>query len=285
MKPHWLDISGKIDPALVELCFAVASCTSQLQIPYLIVGASARDLVMHHAYGATVQRATTDIDFALQVPSWDAFTELKNTLIKSGFADTKEIQRLMAPNGLPIDIVPFGDIADEAANIYWPPNSEFVMNVMGFQEAIENAVMVRLHAAPDLEVPVASPVGLILLKMIAWTDRELHLRNKDAKDIAYLLSTYETIPSVADYLYQDQSVLEQYEWDLTLAAAHDFGTEAWRIAFDATANAIKAILTNRLPQLSTTRFIQEMSTRHTYARNSELLGAFTTGFLAPTARG
>jgi len=283
MKPLWLNISRKIDPALVELCSSIAKCTSKLQIPYLIIGASARDLVMHYGYGAAVQRATTDIDFALQVPSWDSFTELKNTLTKIGFADTRETQRLIAPNGLPIDIVPFGEIADEATNIYWPPSNEFMMNVMGFQEAIDNAMMVRMSESPDLEVPVASPVGMILLKLIAWTDREIHMREKDAKDIGYLLSTYQTIPAVCDALYEDPSTLERYDWDLTLAAAQLLGMEAKQIALPQTSNVITALLNSKMNPLSITRLINDMSSApQAYSRNSQLLEAFSAGFLGIT---
>lgn len=60
-----LNISAKIDPALANLCAIVAECATQLQIPYLIVGATARDMVLHYGYGAKIQRATADIDFAL----------------------------------------------------------------------------------------------------------------------------------------------------------------------------------------------------------------------------
>jgi predicted nucleotidyltransferase len=83
-----LNISGKIESSLVDLCAIVAECATQLQIPYLVVGASARDMVLHHGYGAKVQRATTDIDFALQGPSWDAFEALRKELLANSFSET-----------------------------------------------------------------------------------------------------------------------------------------------------------------------------------------------------
>ncbi len=92
-----LNISAKIDPALANLCAIVADCAAQLQMPYLVVGASARDMVLHHGYGAKVQRATADIDFALQVPSWDAFATLRKELLANGFSETNTAHRLIGP--------------------------------------------------------------------------------------------------------------------------------------------------------------------------------------------
>ena len=52
MKPIWLDISGKIDPQTAAVYGAVGKAAQQLGMPYVVVGASARDLVMHYGYGA-----------------------------------------------------------------------------------------------------------------------------------------------------------------------------------------------------------------------------------------
>lgn len=117
MRAPLLNISAKIEPSLVDLCAIIAGCATQLQIPYLVVGASARDMVLHHGYGAKVQRATADIDFALQVPSWDAFAALRRELIRNNFSETNTAHRLIGPNNWPIDIVPFGGVADESAHI------------------------------------------------------------------------------------------------------------------------------------------------------------------------
>ncbi len=282
MTKPFLNISGKIDSAIVELCATVADCAVQLQIPYLVVGASARDMVLHHGFGAPVQRATSDIDFALQVPSWDSFTTLKRKLIENNFSETNMAHRLIAPNKWPIDIVPFGGVADENTNIQWPPSGDFVMNVLGFQEALDNANIVRLSNQPILDIPVASPVGMIILKFIAWLDRDAQMRNKDAKDIAYLLTTYEKIPAISDYLYQEQTLIERYEWDITLAAAHQLGIDAKKIALPQTHRVIAEFLNNQNSKLSMSRMLNEMDVHNdkTHARNLSMTNAFTMGFLS-----
>ncbi len=50
------------------------------------------------------------------------------------------------------------------------------MKVLGFQEACDNAEWVRIQENPELDVPVATPAGMSLLKIIAWTDRAGDLR-------------------------------------------------------------------------------------------------------------
>ena len=276
-----LNISQKIESSVADLCAIVAGCATTLQIPYLIVGASARDMVLHYGYGAKLQRATADIDFALQVPSWDAFAALRRELIRNNFSETNAAHRLIGPNNWPIDIVPFGGVADESANIQWPPSGDFVMNVLGFVEAFNHANIVRLSDMPILDVPVASPEGMTILKLIAWTDREIEQRNKDAKDLAYLLTTYEDIPTISDQLYSESTLMELYGWDMTLASAHQLGINVKQITLPQTQVVIASLLNNQHPRLKLERLINEMSENaaHQYARHQALISAFATGFL------
>lgn len=275
-----LNISAKIDPALADLCAIVADCATQLQIPYLIVGASARDIVLHYGYGAAVQRATADIDFALQVPSWNAFADLKNSLMANGFSETNTAHRLIAPNKWAIDIVPFGGVADENTNIQWPPSGDFVMNVLGFQDALNNANSVRLRDTPILDVPVASPEGMVILKLIAWMDRTADIRKKDAKDIAYLLTTYEKIPAISDQLYREEMLMELYGWDITLASAHQLGINVKQITLPQTYGVISELFNKPQYQLLLERLINEMGGNgaQQYSRNEALIKAFKQAF-------
>ena len=72
-----LDLTGKIDPSAESTLKIVNEVTSDLDIPYLIIGATARDMVLHYGYNTPVQRATTDIDFAFQVESWEHFATIE----------------------------------------------------------------------------------------------------------------------------------------------------------------------------------------------------------------
>jgi len=64
-----------------------------------------------------VRRATKDVDFAVVLPDWRAFAQLKGHLIRDhGFADEARQQhrlvfRAEGPGcGTPIDLVPFGGL-------------------------------------------------------------------------------------------------------------------------------------------------------------------------------
>jgi len=49
-----LNIAGKIDPRTVATTAAVNQVLTALGMPYVIVGATARDLVLHHGHGANI---------------------------------------------------------------------------------------------------------------------------------------------------------------------------------------------------------------------------------------
>ena len=192
MKNKLINISGKIDPSTIELYEAVKQAADSLKVSFVVVGASARDIVLHHAYGAKVQRATMDVDFGIQLSNWELFKVLKQKLIEAGFTEDRLPHRLSSPSKMRVDIVPFGQIEDEDTKIAWPPSGESVMSVLGFDEACKSAELVRIREEPPLDIPVASIEGIVLLKLIAWTDRaEKTLRQKDAKDFCYLLKNYE----------------------------------------------------------------------------------------------
>jgi len=277
-----LNLSGKIDPQTITVFETVDRVLDELGTPYVIVGATARDLVLHHGYGAKLQRATQDVDFAIEVPDWPAFDALRNKLVEQGFRTTGAQHRLISTTDVVVDIVPFGQIEDEVSSISWPPEGEVIMNVLGFREACDNAVWVRIQECPELDVPVATPAGMALLKIVAWIDRARELRRKDALDLAYLLSTYETIPWVVDTLYGDDSrIMEMYDWDMTQASSHLLGQHAYSIAQDNTRLAIARFARGEFGERNMESLIDEMCTQRSepqYERNGQLLSAFLAGF-------
>ena len=277
-----LNIAGKIDSKIIDLFELVSVATSESGIPYVVVGATARDLILHHGYGAKIQRATRDIDFAIEVPDWQAYVSLKNRLCQKGFKSDQAQHRLTSPDRIPIDIVPFGSIENPDASIAWPPKGEVVMNVMGFNEACVHAEWLRIRNNPVLDIPVATPAGMILLKLIAWTDRTVELRKKDAKDIAYLLSNYEKIPVVVDIMYDDLSVglMESYDWDRSQAASFILGQHAKDIASEATRKEVVKLASDKIPNVSIDRLLIDMCDNSDiqFERNRLLLSAFYQGF-------
>ncbi|HMU67749.1 MAG TPA: hypothetical protein PKE57_11405, partial [Cellvibrionaceae bacterium] len=161
------------------------------------------------------------------------------------------------------------------------PSGDFVMSVLGFVEALNHANIVRLSDMPILDVPVASPEGMTMLKFIAWTDRAADARKKDAKDIAYLLTTYENIPAVSDQLYRELTLMELYSWDITLASAHQLGINVKQMALPQTRSVISDVLNKQSAKLSVEKLINEMCENpDQYARNAMLIDAFGAGFFS-----
>lgn len=276
-----LNIAAKIDRKTRMLLAAVSHASTELDIPYVVVGATARDLVLHYGHGAPVQRATRDLDFAIEVPTWAAYDALKDRLCERGFKPDKPLHRLLGPEDTVMDIIPFGPVENTQASIAWPPRGEVVMSVLGFQDAYEAAEWVRIQNEPEIDVPVATPPGMALLKLIAWMDRGRGKRQKDALDIAYLLSTYESIRAVIDALYDEDGclTLETYEWEVTLAAAHLLRRHASQIAQIETRHEIARLARGELGELHLGQLAREMCEHigTQYASNQQRLAAFIAG--------
>lgn len=276
-----LNIAGKLDRLIVDTFDAVSHATSQLGTPYIVVGATARDLILHHGHGMGIARATRDIDFGIEVPDWATFAALKERLCELGFQTTGTQHRLTSPLDLQVDIVPFGRIEDGLSAVAWPPEGDIVMNVLGFQDAYGAAEWVRIREEPPLDVPVATPAGLVLLKIIAWSDPARIGRRRDATDIAHLLLNYERLPGIRDALYGDQiDLMEAHDWDLTRAAAQLLGDQARAIARPATRRHITQLATDDAETPRLDRLAEDMcaDVDTQYDRNRRLLSAFMAGF-------
>ncbi len=284
MKNSLLNISEKIDPVTVEIFSALADASQSNSMSFVVVGASARDIVLHHGYDAPIKRATTDIDFGIQVADWIAYEKIKTSLINLGFSQDRQSQRLISPKNIKVDIVPFGGVEDDSSKIAWPPSGDIVMNTCGFKEACDNALLVRISNNPVIDIPVATPASMTLLKIIAWSDRDSTLRRKDATDLRYLLETYSEIPDIKEILFNEKiSVLESYDWDNRLAGAALIGEDAKSIATEDTIDNIRMILDmedNREAILEDMCDQGNYDHEHEYGRVEILLTAYKEGFFS-----
>lgn len=91
-----------LDPIAPAILQAVKRATQESGIATMIVGATARDILLTHVFGLPVQRATADIDFAIAVKDWTRFDQLKNTLARmDGFYASKKLQSRLYYNENP----------------------------------------------------------------------------------------------------------------------------------------------------------------------------------------
>jgi len=156
MSKSLIDISNKIEPDVLEIYETISIAALKENIHFFIIGASARDLILEYGYNIKAGRITQDIDVAIKVSSWDEFEKLKSALIKTGKMNPTQSPHRMKyePNGFYIDIIPFGSIEDDKHLITWPFDHSVSLNVIGFQDALNNAQIVRMRREPSLDIPV-----------------------------------------------------------------------------------------------------------------------------------
>lgn len=218
-----------LDPITVEVLCAVDSAARDLVIDYFVAGAMARDIVLLNVLGFDTLRATRDIDLAVNVSSWNQFDALKTRLIDShGFSMANgAAQRVYYGSVYPVDLVPFGGVVENDGNIKWPPDSAIVMNVLGYDEALDSTLKVEVR--PGTVIPVASLASLAMLKVFAWIDRG-HRDRKDALDLALLLRRYADTIDAGDLHASEAAVLDAVDYDYERAGARILGKHIRQMA-------------------------------------------------------
>lgn len=226
MKKILLDLSNRIDPVLIDIFSHITKVAAQHRIPFFVIGATARDIVLECAYGITPSRATRDLDLGVNVADWLKFQKLSKALIKTDmFKGSSSPQRFFYKNGLPVDIVPFGKIAGKTSSIAWPPRHDVQLDLLGFAESFAHSLIIRLSNEPHLEVPFASPVGWALMKIISWNDREGGSKVKDAQDLSLILGKYAEAGNENRLYDSEAQLLEDEEYDLEKSGARLLGRD------------------------------------------------------------
>jgi len=174
---------------------------------FFVAGAMAREVLLTHVHGRSTGRHTRDIDIAVLIKDWAQFTLLKNSMLAQGAAEIPgNVQRVLW-EGVEIDILPFGGIA-QGNEIRWPPELAVAMSVEGFAEAYANTLTIEIPECGD--VRFSSLPGLLLLKLFAWRARGDEY-TKDAVDIHKILHEYQHVE--ASRLYDNDEWGESVDWD------------------------------------------------------------------------
>jgi predicted nucleotidyltransferase len=264
-----------LSPNLLMLVRALDQVTKQLQIPYVVIGATARDILIEHVHGLETTRATRDIDFAVAVSSWEKFARLKEYLIATGaFKAGEQSHRLtfgQDSGAYPLDLVPF-DGVERNGEIAWPPAGDFVMNVTGYTDALDSALNVEIE--PGFIVKIVSLPAMVILKILAWNDRPE--RDKHATDVLLILRNYHQTGQL-DRLYDDENIalLEKHGYDLELAGAALLGRDARRDVVKETRVQVTGVFA---AEKISEKFIGQMMRTQLGDRNRAalLLAAFIT---------
>ncbi|MGO3181269.1 MAG: nucleotidyl transferase AbiEii/AbiGii toxin family protein [Aequorivita sp.] len=178
-------------PLLKPILLELTGYFKEARISFFVIGATARDIIME-LHDAQSGRLTYDLDIAITVNDWEQWLKVEQELLKlENFTkDKDQKQRFIYKCKFQLDIVPFGEIMKKDHKIFWPPNEEMAMSVLGFTAAEEAALPVRID--DETEIKIATLSGIFILKIIAWKDRHLS-NNKDADDIGFILENYLSI--------------------------------------------------------------------------------------------
>jgi predicted nucleotidyltransferase len=213
-----------------------------MKIPFFIVGATARDILLEVHYGIGSKRATLDIDIAVFIENWEQFNHLKDELIGiKHFTPTRDIQRLLFQKRLPVDIVPFGGVAKKDDLLEWPPDGSIKMSVKGLRECFHHAVQVKISDKPKLSVNVVSLAGLAILKLVSWDDNSAR-RQKDASDLVFIIRNYLEAGNLERLFEEAPDIVNSSDYDYEAGSARLLGRDISKIAYTSTMSKLIEIL-------------------------------------------
>jgi len=139
-------------PLLKPILEKLTAYFSEEEIHFYVIGATARNIIMQ-IHNERSGRTTRDLDIAIAISNWDEFQKVENGIINiDGFKkDPKQKQRFLYLNDFQLDIVPFGEVMKEDDKIFWPPEEEIAMSVLGFSEVNKNISQVQGYLVEILQ--------------------------------------------------------------------------------------------------------------------------------------
>jgi predicted nucleotidyltransferase len=260
MNASLLNISNKLPAASVEVLCDVTLHARTLDIPFFVLGATARDIIFGALYDIPTPRATMDIDLALRVENWEQYTQLRTSMLSTARydPDTSHRQRLHHSNGAIIDLVPFGPLETPAGMIAWPPDQDIVMRTAGFEEALESAINVTVAVDPEYAVKVCTPAALAAMKLIAWYEN-YPARRKDAEDLLFIIREYVHAGNEARLYDADKDLFAAANYVSEEASPRLLGRDIRRIVTLETLRALVSILDAETADDSQFRLLSDMS--------------------------
>jgi len=171
--PYFKEVFDIIDEIMIEH-----------GVPYYLIGVNAIALELLKK-GIKPSRGTKDIDFAVMITTSDEYENISSSLQDKGFT------KLNAPwtfyydkYNVAIDILPFGEIEQKDAEKLNKQNSD--LHILGFKEVLDDVEQIQVE---DKIVNIPPLPGMIILKLVAWSDRPEE-RENDLADILKIIEHY-----------------------------------------------------------------------------------------------
>lgn len=262
------------NPIIKKLLGELRTYFDAIQSEFYIIGATARDITLSAINHLDVKRVTRDLDIAIAIPDWSKYDEISSglTAIDGFYKSAKEKQLFWYKKDFKLDIVPFGEVAKADNSIYWPPEEEFAMSVVGFTEIVKDVISVIIDE--ELEIKVASLPGIFILKLAAFKDRGQE-KSKHTDDMAYIITNYLdiNIDRAVEYYYRELYDVEDF--NTFVSSALLLGKDVKRILEDnhEALDYFVEIIQNEIALEYESLLINQMLETHSSLKYEEVLEA------------
>lgn len=233
-------------------------------IEWIVVGALARDIVIHRELHQNPARATDDVDIAVSLAIGEPYSAFTRDWPTARGAEHKFLVE-----GSEVDVVPFG--AHDQDSVLFSDGHR--LDVIGLREAVEHPDLAVL--GEGLIIPVASLESLAPLKILAWRDRHTSGPPRDAVDLRTILAA-SSEGRYADEAWDDEQALLACDYDILTAGPFRLGHIGGARFTHQRGATVLDVLTDEESRVALVRdmggFLAE-----------DLLGAFLRGFRAGLA--
>ncbi len=200
---------------LKDIIHDLQKAASELEIVFFGVGALARNT--WYIANNEQARGTKDVDFGVYVPSTGIYIQLREKLVEdySYRKVSTNAFRLISPYGIPLDLLPFGQIKEDNETTR-EGAAILSINLEGFSEVYTHGLTI-VEIEND-KIQVCSIPSVILLKLIAYDDRPEN-RPKDPLDIDSIMKHYPSIEM--EFIWAEYTFL--YEEDRGDLSSEEIG--------------------------------------------------------------
>lgn len=262
--PYFKEVFDIIDEVLVKL-----------DIPFYLIGVNAVSLSLLKK-GIKPSRGTKDIDFALMISSMDQYDKVSDALIAKGFNKVKAPWTFYAEKfNLVIDLLPYGEVEEKDTVHFSQRKAD--LHVLGFKEVLENADQIAIENKIANIPPLP---GMIILKLVAWSDRPEE-RENDLADILKIIEHYFDFEFDEIVEFHNDTFPEDTEIDPWLIAAEVLGRKAiyYLQKSEKLSNRIHKLLHDNLTELAKSVIAREWARQKDWEVNRafDILKAFEKG--------
>ena len=268
--------------------FKVARLAGEEGTPLLLLGAFARDILFWHMHRIEPGRRTEDVDISIQLPDWAAYDAFARRLHGAGFTspDASHPEKLLdTVTRQEVDLLPFGEIADNGRTIVWREDNS-PWSVVGLQDAFEHSLQLPVESdGIRCEIPMVTAPALVMLKVVAFHDRPEARSNRDGTDVGFVIRRYLDIGNRARLANSDADIMDRTGDDIDLASAMLLGRDIKSMCSEETREYVLGILEREVASGSRCPLVRGLARgfEGEFARARSLLALLAEG-MKPASR-